>query len=107
MNISDLRSKNNQELGTELEGLMQSSRDYDELLEAWTGWRTIAPPMRDKYERFVELSNEGANEFGHDDLLVLAHPVDAIEALLLGRGVPGGVQQEHPACGRQVKPHAA
>jgi peptidyl-dipeptidase A len=54
--------------GSELESLMQQTRDYDELLEYWAGWRTISPPMRDKYERFVELSNEGAKEFGHSDL---------------------------------------
>ncbi|MGI9201071.1 MAG: M2 family metallopeptidase [Woeseiaceae bacterium] len=54
--------------GNELELAMNQSKDYDELLEYWIGWREIAPPMRDKYERFVELSNEGAKEFGHDDL---------------------------------------
>ena len=54
--------------GNELELRMQQSKDYDELLEYWVGWRSIAPPMRAKYERFVELSNEGAKEFGHDDL---------------------------------------
>jgi peptidyl-dipeptidase A len=54
--------------GTELEGLMQTSRDYEELLEAWTGWRTIAPPMRDKYARYVELANEGSRELGYRDL---------------------------------------
>jgi len=54
--------------GTELEGLMQTSRDYDELLEAWTGWRTIAPPMRDKYARYVELANEGSRELGYGNL---------------------------------------
>jgi len=54
--------------GQELENLMEETRDYDELLEYWVGWRTIAPPMREKYERFAELSNEGAREFGHDDL---------------------------------------
>jgi len=54
--------------GNELELAMNQSKDYDELLEYWVGWREIAPPMRDKYERFVELSNEGAKEFGHDDL---------------------------------------
>ncbi len=57
--------------GNELELLMNQSKDYDELLEYWVGWREIAPPMRDMYERFVELSNEGAKEFGHDDLGVL------------------------------------
>jgi len=54
--------------GTELEGLMQELRDYDELLELWQGWRKISPPMRDMYERYVELANEGANELGYSDL---------------------------------------
>ena len=54
--------------GNELEGLMQQTRDYDELLEYWAGWRAISVPMRDKYERFTELANEGANEFGYGDM---------------------------------------
>ena len=54
--------------GSALEGLMQTSRDYDELKEYWEGWRTIAPPMRPKYERYVELVNEGAAELGYSDL---------------------------------------
>lgn len=54
--------------GSELEGLMQSTRDYGELQEYWEGWRTIAPPMRTKYQRYVELANEGANELGYTDL---------------------------------------
>ena len=54
--------------GSELEGLMQTSRDYDELLDAWQGWRTISPPMRDMYTRYVELANEGARELGYGDL---------------------------------------
>ena len=52
----------------ELEDILAESRDYDELLEAWRGWRTISPPMREKYQRFVELTNEGAMEFGYADL---------------------------------------
>jgi peptidyl-dipeptidase A len=39
---------------------MAKSQDYDELLGAWVGWRTISPPMRPLYQRFVELGNEGA-----------------------------------------------
>ena len=62
------RSDGNCMSGTELEGLMQTSRDYDELLEAWAGWRTIAPPMRDKYVRYVELANEGSRELGYGNL---------------------------------------
>lgn len=54
--------------GTELEGMMADVRDYDRLLELWQGWRKIAPPMRGKYQRYVELANEGANELGYSDL---------------------------------------
>ena len=54
--------------GAELEQLMQQVRDYDELLELWQGWREIAKPMRDKYQRYVELANEGANSLGYDNL---------------------------------------
>ncbi len=41
----------------ELETIIAQNRDYDELLEAWVGWRTISPPMRDKYARYAELAN--------------------------------------------------
>lgn len=51
-----------------LEDIMAKSRDYAENLDAWIGWRTISPPMRDKYRRFVELANEGAHELGYADL---------------------------------------
>jgi len=54
--------------GSELERLMGESRDYDQLLDYWTGWRTVAPPMRDSYTRFVELANEGARNLGFGDL---------------------------------------
>ncbi|NNC56185.1 MAG: M2 family metallopeptidase [Woeseiaceae bacterium] len=54
--------------GSELEQLMADTRDYDELLEYWVGWRQIAVPMRDKYARFVDLANEGARELGYSDL---------------------------------------
>jgi peptidyl-dipeptidase A len=52
----------------ELERIMARSRDYDENLDAWAGWRTVSPPMRDKYRRFAELANEGARELGYRDL---------------------------------------
>ena len=34
----------------DLEKIMAESRDYDELLDAWQGWRTIAPPMKATYQ---------------------------------------------------------
>jgi peptidyl-dipeptidase A len=56
----------------DLERIMADKQhDYDALLEAWTGWRTIAPPMREDYRRFVEIANEGAVELGFDNLAEL------------------------------------
>jgi peptidyl-dipeptidase A len=52
----------------ELEEIIANSRDYDTLTETWRGWRSVAPPMREKYQRYVELVNEGANELGYGDL---------------------------------------
>ncbi|MDH4064409.1 MAG: M2 family metallopeptidase [Acidobacteriota bacterium] len=52
----------------ELSNTMATSRDPDELLEAWIGWRTISPPMRADYRRFAELGNQGARELGFADL---------------------------------------
>ena len=50
-----------------LEKVLSSSRNPQDLLDAWTGWRTISPPMRDNYIRFVELQNSGARELGFAD----------------------------------------
>jgi peptidyl-dipeptidase A len=52
----------------ELSDVMAESRDYNELLDAWRGWHSIAPPMRPLYERFVTLGNEGAKEIGFANL---------------------------------------
>ncbi|NJK32141.1 MAG: M2 family metallopeptidase [Deltaproteobacteria bacterium] len=48
--------------------IISTSEDHDELLAAWVGWRTISPPMRPKYQRFVELANEGAKDIGYADV---------------------------------------
>ncbi|MFC7048215.1 M2 family metallopeptidase [Emcibacter nanhaiensis] len=52
----------------ELIKLMAESRNPDELLEAWEGWRTVSPPMKEKYARMVEIANEGARELGYKDV---------------------------------------
>ncbi len=54
--------------GSELEHFMTQNRDFDELKDAWVGWREIAVPMRDKYQRYAELANEGAQGLGYSDL---------------------------------------
>jgi len=46
---------------------MATSRDYNELLDIWTGWRDVAKPMRPLYEQQVKLTNQGANELGYAD----------------------------------------
>jgi peptidyl-dipeptidase A len=47
--------------------IMRDSRDEKKLRQVWEGWHTISPPMRVKYSRFVELSNQGAKELGFAD----------------------------------------
>ena len=47
--------------------IMATSRDPKRLREVWEGWRTIAVPMRNDYQRFAELSNRGAKELGFAD----------------------------------------
>lgn len=51
----------------DLSRLMAESTDQAELLAAWRGWRTVSPPMRESYSRFVELSNAGARDLGFAD----------------------------------------
>ncbi|XP_071837203.1 angiotensin-converting enzyme-like [Apostichopus japonicus] len=41
--------------------IMQSSRDYDELLWAWESWRdAVGPSAKNDYIKYVELKNEAA-----------------------------------------------
>jgi peptidyl-dipeptidase A len=48
--------------------IIASSRNPAELLDVWTGWHSVAPPMRNDFTRFVELSNKGARELGFSDV---------------------------------------
>jgi peptidyl-dipeptidase A len=52
----------------ELSRILAESRDPAALQEAWVGWRTISPPMRGPFARYVELANQGARELGFADL---------------------------------------
>ncbi|HEY1271734.1 MAG TPA: M2 family metallopeptidase, partial [Terriglobales bacterium] len=52
----------------EMEKAVAATRDPQVLLDLWIGWRTISPPMRDNYSRFVELANKGARELGFADM---------------------------------------
>jgi peptidyl-dipeptidase A len=52
---------------TQLKNVMAISRDYDELLDAWTGWHNTARVIRPDYVRVVQLANEGARALGYRD----------------------------------------
>ncbi len=55
----------------DLEEKMAKSRDPKELAAMWAGWQKVGAPMKDKYSRFVQLSNQGAKEIGFTDTGVL------------------------------------
>ncbi len=40
----------------DIEKILATSRDPQELLNAWKGWHAIAPPMRKRYVRLVDLA---------------------------------------------------
>ena len=56
---------------TAIEKILSESRDPEELKDLWVGWHHVGAPMRQKYARFVELSNQGASDMGFKDTGVL------------------------------------
>lgn len=52
----------------DMEEIMASSRDPEELKRIWAGWHQVSPPYRKDYVRFVELGNKGAREMGFKDV---------------------------------------
>jgi len=55
----------------QLSETLATSRNYDQLVEAWKGWHDIGAPMREPYTQFAALANEGARELGFKDLGVM------------------------------------
>ncbi|HEY6916593.1 MAG TPA: M2 family metallopeptidase [Allosphingosinicella sp.] len=54
--------------GNDLEELMGTVRNPDQLKEMWTSWHTnVGTPMRADYARMVEIANQGAKELGYKD----------------------------------------
>uniref|UniRef100_A0A8C3XMN8 Angiotensin-converting enzyme n=1 Tax=Chelydra serpentina TaxID=8475 RepID=A0A8C3XMN8_CHESE len=53
-------------LDPDLTDILAKSRDYDELLFSWKGWRDASgKKIKSKYKRYVELSNKAARLNGH------------------------------------------
>lgn len=51
----------------ELENILITSRDPEELKRTWVGWYSIGPPLRERYSRMVVLANKGARDMGFAD----------------------------------------
>lgn len=52
----------------QLSDVLGKSRDYNELVDAWAGWHSIARAYRSDYQRYVEIANGGARAYGFSDL---------------------------------------
>jgi peptidyl-dipeptidase A len=52
----------------DMERIMATSRDPEELKKIWIEWHKVSPPFRKKYARFVELANKGAREMKFKDV---------------------------------------
>jgi len=75
---------------------LQKSRDYDELLAVWRGWRTVSRPMKQRFARYVALANAGARELGFADLGALWRSRFDLD--------PAAFEREIDRLWRQVKP---
>ncbi|KAM9003003.1 angiotensin-converting enzyme-like [Sarcophilus harrisii] len=84
-------------LEPDLSEVMASSRDYDELLWAWQGWRdTVGQQLRPIYSRYVELSNKAAKLNGKAKrtlnlLEFFSGPLDFI-LLCVSSEIPGSLR---------------
>jgi peptidyl-dipeptidase A len=52
----------------DMERIMATSRDPEELKKIWIEWHKVSPPFRKKYARFVDLANKGAREMKFKDV---------------------------------------
>lgn len=52
----------------DMETIMATSRDPEELKRIWVGWHQVSPPYRERYVRYVVLANKGAREMGYKDV---------------------------------------
>jgi peptidyl-dipeptidase A len=48
----------------QLSDVIDQSRDWNALLDAWTGWHGVGAQIRPLYVRFIELANQGARDNG-------------------------------------------
>jgi peptidyl-dipeptidase A len=52
----------------EVEEIFANSRDPEELKQIWKAWNEVGAPLKQKYTRFIQLQNKGAQELGFKDM---------------------------------------
>jgi peptidyl-dipeptidase A len=52
----------------QVEQVFESSRDPEEMKGVWRAWHSVGAPMRQRYTRFIQLQNKGAQELGFKDM---------------------------------------
>jgi peptidyl-dipeptidase A len=52
----------------DVEEIFAKSRDSEELKEIWKAWNAVGAPLKQKYTRFIQLQNKGAQELGFKDM---------------------------------------
>jgi peptidyl-dipeptidase A len=52
----------------DVEKVLASSRDPEEMKQLWQAWHAVGAPMRQRYTRFIQLQNKGAQELGFKDM---------------------------------------
>jgi peptidyl-dipeptidase A len=51
-----------------VEDIFVKSRNPKQLKEIWKAWHAIGAPMKERYTRFIQLQNKGAQELGFKDM---------------------------------------
>ena len=83
----------------QLSDVMDQSRDWNALLDAWTGWHGVGAQIRPLYIRFIELANRGARDNG------FANVGDLWRAAATWAHMgPAELEKETDRIGGQVKP---
>lgn len=55
----------------EMSDILAAGKNPELMQELWSGWRSIAPPMRALYQEQISIANQGAQDLGYKDLGVL------------------------------------
>ena len=53
---------------SDVEKIMATSRDPEELKDVWAGWSAVGAPMRERYAKYMAMQNQGARELGFKDM---------------------------------------